>query len=56
VSNWLGLIEFSSADLIIVVIAIQQYFSISRDIKRTKEKAAQEEAARAKPPTEPPVS
>jgi hypothetical protein len=46
-SNWLGIIEFSSADLLVVAFAVQQYISVSRDLKRTKEKAAQ---AAANPP------
>jgi len=43
-SNWLGLIEFSAADLLIVAFAVQQYISVSRDLKRTREKAAQDAA------------
>jgi hypothetical protein len=52
-SNWLGIIEFSSADLLVVAFAVQQYISVSRDLKRTKEKAAHD-AAKAPPATEPP--
>jgi hypothetical protein len=54
VSNWLGLIEFTSADLIVVAFAIQQYISVSRDLKRTKEKAAQDAAAKTPLVAEPP--
>ncbi len=55
-SHWLGLIEFSSADLLIVAFAVQQYISVSRDLKRTKEKAAQDSAAKAAPTADPPTT
>ena len=32
------LLDWSFADLIFLVIAVQQYVSITRDIKRTKER------------------
>jgi hypothetical protein len=53
-SNWLGIIEFSSADLLVVAFAVQQYISVSRDLKRTKEKAAQDAAAKTPPTAAPP--
>jgi hypothetical protein len=49
VSNWIGLIEFSASDLLFVAFAVQQYVSISRDIKRTKAKE-KAEAQRDVPP------
>ena len=36
------LLDWSFADLIFLAIAMQQYISISRDLKRTKEKERQE--------------
>jgi hypothetical protein len=43
------LLDWSFADLIFLAIAVQQYISVSRDLKRTKAKEA-EEAAKATPP------
>ncbi len=43
------LLDWSFADLAVLAIAVQQYISISRDLKRTKAKEA-EEAAKAEPP------
>jgi hypothetical protein len=49
------LIEFSASDLLFVAFAVQQYVSISRDIKRTKAKEkAEAEAVKADvPPASP---
>ena len=41
------LLDWSFADLIFLGIAVQQYISISRDLKRTKAKEAAEKAANA---------
>ncbi len=41
------LLDWSFADLIFLGIAVQQYISISRDLKRTKAKEAAEKAAKA---------
>ncbi len=38
------LLDWSFADLIFLGIAVQQYISISRDLKRTKDKEAAEKA------------
>jgi hypothetical protein len=48
VTSHLGvLLDWSFADLIFLGIAVQQYISISRDLKRTKAKEAAEKAANA---------
>jgi hypothetical protein len=39
------LLDWSFADLIFLGIAVQQYISISRDLKRTKAREAAEQAA-----------
>jgi hypothetical protein len=48
VTSHLGaLLDWSFADLIFLAIAVQQYVSITRDIKRTKARAAEEAAQSA---------
>ncbi len=43
------LLDWSFADLIFLAIAVQQYISITRSIKRDKEKAAQKSDAAGHP-------
>jgi len=48
VTSHLGvLLDWTVADLAFLGIAIQQYISVSRDLKRTKAKEAAEKAANA---------
>jgi hypothetical protein len=48
VTSHLGvLLDWTVADLAFLGIAIQQYISVSRDLKRTKAKEAAEKAAMA---------
>jgi hypothetical protein len=48
VTGHLGvLLDWTVADLAFLGIAIQQYISVSRDLKRTKAKEAAEKAANA---------
>lgn len=49
ISRHLGvLLDWTLVDFAVLAVAIQQYVSISRDLKRTKAKLAQD-AARADP-------
>ncbi len=41
------LLDWSFADLIFLGIAVQQYISISRDLKRTKAREAAEKATKS---------
>jgi hypothetical protein len=42
-----ALLDWTVADLMFLGIAVQQYISISLDLKRTKKKEADEKASRA---------